>query len=131
MSRGTIWLMEQISRRRFLTRASRVAFGALVALLGRSPQDVEAYHTGQCNDYNCIGCLRPGCCTLGYNRYCTSTEKRECFQCIPSHPNWWMWTCCSGTTLYECYECCAKKCSAYSAYPNCCSSSGSTITVLC
>lgn len=122
-------LANQLDRRRLLGWSSKVALAFLLVLVGRKPEGGKAYHN-TCS-YNCIGCLPGGCCLLGYDRYCTSTEASECFRYDHSGGSWWVWSCCQGSTLYECYECCGKSCSTYRAYPNCCSGSAEGASVTC
>ncbi|ACZ41466.1 hypothetical protein Tter_0548 [Thermobaculum terrenum ATCC BAA-798] len=120
-------LSKQVDRRRFLGIASKAALGFLLLLSSRRIQTAEAYHTN-CTNYNTV--RTKYCCHLGYRDDCTSTESSNCFTYGTSHPSWWLWTCCYGTALVECRECCKYSCSKAVLTPSC-GSCGGTANVNC
>jgi hypothetical protein len=104
-------LVERLSRRAFLAKAGGAALGLTLSFLGLPSSMAEAACRGtQCPDYNCVGCLKPACCVLGYDHYCSNMN---CFiGCGPPN-DWWAWSCRDNNGHYwTCWECCSQKCSA-------------------
>lgn len=84
MDKLTERLGKEVDRRRFLGTAGKAALGALVVIVGGTPDRAEAYHTN-CSNYNTN--RKVYCCNLGYTKTCSSTESSNCFQYGTSHPS--------------------------------------------
>lgn len=104
-------LAEHLSRRTFLAKAGGVAVGLMASLLGLSSTTAEAAcRSTQCTNYNCIGCLKPACCNLGFDKYCSNMN---CFSNCGPPNDWWAWSCIDENGRpWTCWECCNLKCSA-------------------
>lgn len=56
---------------------------------------------------------RVKCCELEFNNNCPDLS------CFRSGNDWWVWSCCYGGLVYNCYECYTRECSLAN-YPGSC-----------
>lgn len=98
-------LAEQVSRRRFMRRATGAALAAVAALSGFSSP---------------VSARIAGCCNLRYDVNCPDLS------CVDYY-----WVCCDGAFAWTCYECYTHECSL-AVWQNCqCSWSPSAAPMDC
>lgn len=114
---------KRVHRRRFVAKAGKAAAAAMAVLTTIPARKADAHSSHWCNDWDTVRYV--GCCELGYYATCSDWS---CFTLDPSK-HWWVWTCCNGYTIQECYECCNNRCSKSAGYSCHCGGASKQLSV--